>query len=74
MQKFGFKIETRTGTVVDNLTLLAEDQARAEARLRQMYHHCRVLECRLLDNLSRGEGTDLESAIGLIVGESDKKN
>ncbi len=68
MQKFGFRIRTRSGTTVENLVIHAEDQAGAEVKLMRMYHHCTVLECKTVDELPRGEGTDLEGAISLIVG------
>jgi hypothetical protein len=44
--KYGFRIKTRTGMVVDNLTIHGRDEADAERKLRQMYLHCQVLECR----------------------------
>jgi hypothetical protein len=72
MQKFGFKIETKTGTTVDNLVVHANDLAHAEMKLRQMYHHCKIIDARAIDSVARGEGTDLESAIGLIVGQDTK--
>ena len=72
MQKFGFKIQTRTGTTVDHLVVHGPDQAGAEEKLRRMYHQCTIIEARTIDELARGEGTDVESAIGLIVGQ-DKK-
>ncbi len=73
MQKFGFSIKTRDGMSVDNLAIQGLDAADAERKLRQMYHHCTVVECRPLDGLSRGEGTDLESAIELIVGSTPEE-
>jgi hypothetical protein len=72
MQKFGFKIQTRSGTTVDHLVVHAVDQAAAEEKLRKMYHQCTIVEMRVIDELARGEGTDLESAIALIV-EQEKK-
>jgi hypothetical protein len=72
MQKFGFKIQTQTGTTVDHLVLHAPDQPAAEAKLRQMYHRCSILEVRVINEIARGEGTDLEGAIGLIVGQDNK--
>jgi len=72
MQKFGFKIQTRSGTTVDHLVVHGPDQAAAEEKLRRMYHQCTIIEVRTIDELARGEGTDVESAIGLIVGQ-DKK-
>ncbi|MCA3000818.1 MAG: hypothetical protein ING66_09985 [Rhodocyclaceae bacterium] len=72
MQKFGFKIQTRAGTTVDNLVVHATDRASAVEKLRKMYHHCTIVETRVVDELARGEGTDLESAISLIVGQEKK--
>lgn len=72
MQKFGFKIQTRQGTTVEHLVVHAPDQAAAEEKLRKMYHHCTITEVRIIDGLARGEGTDLESAISLIVGKDQK--
>lgn len=68
MQKFGFRIQTRAGMTVDNLVIQGMDRPQAEAKLRQMYHHCTILECKVVDELPRGDGTDLEGAISLIVG------
>ena len=67
MQKYGFRIQTRSGTTVENLIIHGADQPQAEIKLRQMYHHCTILECRVVDDILRGDGTDLESAITLIV-------
>jgi len=69
--KFGFKIKTRGGTVVDNLMIAARDRADAERRLGQMYHHCEILECRESLPPAREEALDLERAINLISRESD---
>ena len=69
MQKFGFCIQTSAGMTVDNLVIQGIDQQQAEMKLRQMYHRCTIIECRVLDELQRGEGTDLEGAISLIVGK-----
>lgn len=43
--KFAFRIRTRPGLVVDNLTIHAVDESDAQRKLRQMYHGCEVLEC-----------------------------
>ena len=68
MQKFGFRIQTSSGMTVENLVIHGVDQAQAETKLRQMYHRCTILECRVVDDVARGDGTDLEGAISLIVG------
>lgn len=67
MEKFGFRIQTRSGLVVDNLVIQAADQAAAEARLKQMYMGCTVQEVRVLESTPiRGDGSDLEGVINLI--------
>ena len=43
--KYGFRIRTRTGLIVDNLLIHGRDEADAERKLRQMYQHCKILEC-----------------------------
>ena len=42
MTRFGFNIKTRTGQRVDNICIMAANQADAERRLRQMYHQCEI--------------------------------
>jgi hypothetical protein len=68
--KFGFKIKTRSGTVVDNLTFAARDRVDAERKVTQIYHQCEILDCRELQQSIKEEGFDLESAINLISKES----
>ena len=70
MIKFGFKIKTRSGTVVDNLMFAARDRVEAERKVAQIYNHCEILDCRELQQLVKEEGFDLESAINLINKES----
>lgn len=74
MNKYGFKIRTRGGMVVENLMVQAPGRSEAENKLGQIYHHCEILECRELEQTAKGEGLDLESMISLIgrQDESDK--
>jgi len=44
--KYGFRIRTRDGLLVENLMIHGRDAADAERKLTQMYRHCEVLECR----------------------------
>ena len=46
--KFGFRIRTRQGMVVENLMIHGRDMADAERKLRQMYLHCEVLACNVM--------------------------
>ena len=43
--KYGFRIRTRTGLIVDNLLIHGRDEVDAERKLRQMYQYCKILEC-----------------------------
>lgn len=42
--KFGFRIRTPHGLVVEHLMIHGRDEADAERKLRQMYLNCEVLE------------------------------
>lgn len=69
MKKFGFRIRTRGGSVVDNLTIQGRDREEAERKLRQVYHHCEVLEARNIADSATGDATDFEGVISLIADE-----
>jgi len=43
--KYGFRIRTRSGLIVDNLLIHGRDEVDAERKLRQMYQHCKILRC-----------------------------
>ncbi len=70
MIKYGFKIKTRSGTVVDNLQFAARDRADAERKVEQIYQRCEILDCREIQPALREEGFDFESAINLISRET----
>ena len=69
MKKFGFRIRTRGGSVVDNLTIQGRDRDEAERKLRQVYHHCTVVEVREVPEGSPADASDVEGVISLIVDE-----
>lgn len=71
MIKFGFKIKTRGGMVVDNLMVAAENRAEAERKIFQIYHQCEILDCRELQQAVKEDGLSLESAITLISKEGE---
>ncbi|MBE0625449.1 MAG: hypothetical protein IH606_11610 [Burkholderiales bacterium] len=71
MIKFGFKIKTRGGTVVDKLTIAARDRIEAERKVAQIYHHCEFLDCYEVQPSVNEDSLDLERAINLINRESD---
>lgn len=64
--KYGFRIRTRHGLVVENLTIQGRDEADAERKLRQMYLHCEVLDCSVLASLRRPEQLSFEEVVSLI--------
>lgn len=45
LTKYGFRIRTRVGLVVDKLMIHGRDHAEAQRKLRQMYRDCEILEC-----------------------------
>ena len=71
MIKFGFRIKTSGGMVVDNLLVSARDRAEAEHKLNQIYRRCEIIECLELRQSVKEEGFDLESAINLIGKEAE---
>jgi hypothetical protein len=59
--KYGFRIRSRTGMVVENLAIHGRDESDAERKLRQMYPYCEVLECRKV-NGHASPASDTETA------------
>ncbi len=43
--KYGFRIRTRVGLVLDKLLIHGRDHEDAQRKLRQMYRDCEILEC-----------------------------
>jgi hypothetical protein len=71
MTRYGFNVKTRSGQRVDNITIMAATLDDAQRRLKQMYLHCEILQCReqsvpeprRLDTHT----LDVEDVIGLIA-------
>jgi hypothetical protein len=66
MHKFGFKIRTRNGMLVENLMVQARDRAEAERRINQVYHQCEIIECQEITPTLKKEGLDVDDVISLI--------
>ena len=64
--KYGFKIRTRGGMVVDNLTIPGRDQAEAERKLQQIYRYCEILEAKPVEHAGKEESMDMDGIISLI--------
>src|SRR5512146_1005984 len=60
MIRYGFNIRTRSGQRVDNICIMAASQDDAERRLRQMYHHCEIVQCQSEPVVSRHDPLDVE--------------
>lgn len=67
MTKFGFRIRTRVGVMVDNLVIQARDEGEAQRKLRQMYHGCEVIECVRQCDTVRMPVPTFEEVAGLIT-------
>lgn len=74
MNKYGFKIRTRSGPMVENLQIQARDRAEAEQKINQIYHQCAILECHEVTLILKKEGLDLEDVIELINKQEEKKS
>ena len=71
MKKYGFRIQTRGGSTVDNLVIQGRDREEAERKLRQVYHHCTILEEKVLADPVPEDASQLEGVISLISNEVD---
>jgi hypothetical protein len=43
--KYGFRIRTRVGLILDKLLIPGRDVEDAQRKLRQIYRDCEILEC-----------------------------
>jgi hypothetical protein len=53
--------------VVENLTIHGRDEADAERKLRQMYLHCQVLECRTVGAPRKSDPISFEDVVSLVT-------
>jgi hypothetical protein len=72
MNKYGFRIRTRSGSLVENLQVQARDRAEAEAKIGQIYRHCEILDCQEVTPTLKKEGLDLDDVISLINKQEEK--
>ena len=61
--KFGFRIRTRHGLLVENLMIHGRDEADAE---RQMYQHCEILDSLAHEAPSRRTMPSFEEVVSLL--------
>ena len=67
LEKYGFRIRTRSGGVVDNLSIHAAEPAVAEQKLRRMYPDCQILESWNERARFGPQATSFEEVIDLIA-------
>jgi hypothetical protein len=65
--KYGFRIRTRVGLVVDNLSIPGRDMAEAERKLRQIYRDCEILDRSCQQPVAKVAPASYEDVIALIT-------
>jgi len=67
--KYGFRIRTRSGAVVENLLIYGKNEPDAERKLRQIYLGCEIIEVkRLVTQAQRSNPVSYEEVVDLITG------
>jgi len=64
--KYGFRIRTRFGLLVENLVIHGRDEADAERKLRQIYRNCSIVERSVVEAPTRHETASFEEIVSLI--------
>jgi len=67
MSKFGFRIRTRHGLIVDNLCIQGRDETDAVRKLMQMYLHCEILSRTVQDEGKRAVRASFEDIVSLVT-------
>ena len=67
LTKFGFRIRTRVGMVVDNLMIPGRSESEALRKLRQIYRDCEILDCVCVRGTVRTPGSSFEDVVSLIT-------
>jgi hypothetical protein len=65
--KYGFRIRTRVGMLVENLMIPARDEIEARRKLRQIYRDCEILDCVCVRGTVRTPVSSFEDVISLIT-------
>lgn len=67
LMKYGFRIRTRVGLVVDNLLIPGRDASEAERKLRQIYRGCEILSRTCQQPSAKAVPASYEDVITLIT-------
>ncbi|MDB5809312.1 MAG: hypothetical protein JWN94_1434 [Betaproteobacteria bacterium] len=73
MIKYGVKLRTRGGMVIDDLQIAARDRGAAEHKVGQIYQRCEIIDCAEMRPSVKDEPFDLESVINLIGKEGGRE-
>lgn len=63
LTKYGFRIRTRVGLVVDKLMIHGRDHDEAQRKLRQIYRDCEILECTAHHGGALGSGASAQERV-----------
>lgn len=67
--KYGFRIRTRDGVLVENLAIFGQSEADACRKLRQIYNDCEIIEAQCSPGVPAGRHGHLnyEDVVDLII-------
>ncbi|MBK6637740.1 MAG: hypothetical protein IPG34_08700 [Rhodocyclaceae bacterium] len=65
--KYAFRIKTRLGLVVDNLTIHGKDESEAQKKLRQVYPRCEIIDCGCMHGGVRVPSASFEEVASVIT-------
>ena len=67
--KYGFRIRTRNGAIVENLSIFGRDASEAQRKLLQMYMGCEILDtyCVPATAPARAGNANYEDVVDLIT-------
>lgn len=67
--KYQFKIRTRSGVLVENLSIFGQSETEAGRKLRQIYNGCEIIESRCVPPQANGRFSHLnyEEVVDLII-------
>ncbi len=65
--KFGFRIRTKQGALVENLLIQGRDASDAQRKLQQMYPRCEVIECTQQRGVGNQPLPSFEELVNLIT-------
>ena len=69
--KFGFKVRTRNGSIVERILISAESEKEAQDKLFQMYYRCEILEAWRESAQARIASASFEDLADLIARDGE---